>query len=69
MSVEAIDRRDVYLSCLCQECGGREIPVTSCKWRYINRLPWPTARRIIHEFVSSEIAKPAPSNPSKEEDS
>jgi hypothetical protein len=41
----------VSLSCWCEQCQGREIPVTPSRWRQLNRLPWGIARQVIHQLV------------------
>ena len=50
-------KKTITLACPCERCDGRSMLVTSRLWRSLNRLPAPTARRVIHQLVSGEDLK------------
>jgi hypothetical protein len=43
---------DVYLSCPCPECVGREVRITLRKFRNLSRLPSPACDQAVHQLVS-----------------
>ena len=52
-----VRKKTITLACLCEHCDGRSMLLTSRLWRSINRLPTPTARRVIHQLLSGEDLK------------
>jgi hypothetical protein len=44
---------DVYLTCPCPECAGREVRITLRKFRNLSRLPSPACDQAVHHLVSS----------------
>jgi hypothetical protein len=43
---------DVYLTCPCSECEGREVRITLRKFRNLSRLPSPACDHAVHQLVS-----------------
>ena len=43
---------DIYLTCPCMECKGREVRITLCKFRNLSRLLSPACEQVVHELVS-----------------
>jgi hypothetical protein len=43
---------DVYLTCPCRECEGREVRITLRKFRNLSRLPSPACDQAVHQLVS-----------------
>ena len=47
-----MSRPAIALTCMCDQCSGREVQVPSPRWRSLNRLPSPTRERVIHQAVN-----------------
>jgi hypothetical protein len=43
---------DVYLTCPCPECEGREVRITLRKFRNFSRLPSLACDQAVHQLVS-----------------
>ena len=43
---------DVYLTCPCPECEGRQVRVTLRKFQNLSRLPSPACDQAVHQLVS-----------------
>jgi hypothetical protein len=43
---------DVYLTCPCAECEGRQVRITLRKFRNLARLPSPACAQAVHQLVS-----------------
>jgi hypothetical protein len=43
---------DVYLTCPCPKCEGREVRITLRKFRNLLRLPSPACDQAVHQIVS-----------------
>jgi hypothetical protein len=43
---------DVYLTCPCPDCEGREVRITLRKFRSLSRLPSPVCEQVVHQLVS-----------------
>jgi hypothetical protein len=48
---------DVHLTCPCSECEGREVRITSRKFRNLSRLPSPARDQAVHQLVSGGAKK------------
>jgi hypothetical protein len=48
---------DVYLSCPCAECDGREVRITLRRFRNLSRLPSPACDYAVHELVTGGDSK------------
>jgi hypothetical protein len=43
---------DVYLTCPCADCEGREVRSMLRKLRSVSRLPSPACEQVVHQLVS-----------------
>jgi hypothetical protein len=43
---------DVYLTCPCSECEGRQVRIMLRKFRNPSRLPSPACDQAVHQLVS-----------------
>jgi hypothetical protein len=43
---------DVYLTCPCADCEGREVRSILRKLRSLSRLPSPACEQVVHQLVS-----------------
>jgi hypothetical protein len=43
---------DVYLTCPCPECEGREVHIALRKFRSLSWLPSPACEQVVHQLVS-----------------
>ena len=43
---------DVYLTCPCPDCEGRDVRITLRKFRSLSRLPSPAREQVVHQLVS-----------------
>jgi hypothetical protein len=43
---------DVYLTCPCPACEGREVRITLREFRNLSRLPSPACDQAVHQLVS-----------------
>jgi hypothetical protein len=43
---------DVYLTCPCSECEGRQVRITVRKFQNLSRLPSPACDQAVHQLVS-----------------
>ena len=48
---------DVYLTCPCWECEGREVRITSRKFGNLSRLPSPACDQAVYQLVSGGANK------------
>ena len=48
---------DIYLTCPCAECEGREVRITLRKFRNLSRLPSPACDQAVHQLVSGGASK------------